>query len=100
MFLNFLFILDGFHTLSCSTACIMKLWGDGGLCGRLVDSRVYAGCTVDQMLSGKPFIRTFRVVTLVEMYMKLYDLYGVVHFTSGLTITVILTQFHNMFIRL
>ena len=43
----------------------MKLWGDGGLCGRLIDSRVYAGCTVDQMLSGKPFIRTFRVVTLV-----------------------------------
>jgi len=36
MFLNFLFILDGFHTLSCSTACIMKLWGDGGLCGRLL----------------------------------------------------------------
>lgn len=87
------FILGGFHTLSCFTACIRKLWGDGGLCDRLIDSRVYAGCTVDQMHSGKPFIRTFRVVTLLQMYMKLYNLYGVVHFTSGLMITVVLTQY-------
>ena len=49
--------LGGFHTLSCFTACIGKLWADGGLRDPLVDSGVYAGCTVDQMLSGTQFNR-------------------------------------------
>jgi hypothetical protein len=56
--------LGGFHTLSCFTACIGKLWADGGLRDLLVDSGVYAGCTVDQMLSGKQLNRAIRGLTL------------------------------------
>jgi hypothetical protein len=56
--------LGGFHTLSCFTACIGKLSADGGLRDLLVDSGVYAGCTVDQMLSGKQFNRAIRGLTL------------------------------------
>ena len=52
------------HTLSCFTACIGKLWADGGLRDLLVDSGVYAGCTVDQMLSGKQLNRAIRGLTL------------------------------------
>jgi len=56
--------LGGFHTLSCFTACIGILWADGGLRDLLVDSGVYAGCTVDQMLSGKQFNRAIRGLTI------------------------------------
>jgi hypothetical protein len=45
--------LGGFHTLSCYIAYIGKLWADGGLRDLMVYSGVYAGCTVDQMLSRK-----------------------------------------------
>ncbi|VDI78141.1 Hypothetical predicted protein [Mytilus galloprovincialis] len=57
--------LGGFHTLSCFIACIGKLWADGGLRDLMVDSGVYAGCTVDQMLLGKQFNRSVRGLTLV-----------------------------------
>lgn len=56
--------LGGFHTLSCFTAAIGKLWGGGGLRDMLVDSGVYAACTADQMLSGKQFNRSVRGLTL------------------------------------
>ncbi|VDI19996.1 Hypothetical predicted protein, partial [Mytilus galloprovincialis] len=45
--------------------CIGKLWADGGLRDLMVDSGVYAGCTVDQMLLGKQFNRSVRGLTLV-----------------------------------
>jgi len=39
----------------------------------MVDSGVYAGCTVDQMLSGKQFDRAVRRLTLVyEALMSLW----------------------------
>jgi hypothetical protein len=53
-----------FHTLSCFITSIGKLWGDGGLADLLVDSGVYAACTVEQMLSGKQFNRAVRGLTL------------------------------------
>ncbi|VDI47141.1 Hypothetical predicted protein [Mytilus galloprovincialis] len=46
-------------------SCIGKLWADGGLRDLMVDSGVYAGCTVDQMLLGKQFNRSVRGLTLV-----------------------------------
>lgn len=49
------------HTLSRFKACIGKVWADGGLRDLLVDSGVYAGCTVDQMLSGKSLTVQFGV---------------------------------------
>ena len=58
--------LGGFHTLSCFIASIDKLWADGGLRDLMVDSGVYTGCTVDQMLSGKQFNRAVRGLTLVD----------------------------------
>ncbi|CAC5364653.1 unnamed protein product [Mytilus coruscus] len=56
--------LVGFHTVACFIASIGKLWGDGGLPVLLVDSGVYAACTVEQMLSGKQFNRAVRALTL------------------------------------
>ena len=56
--------LGGFHSLCCYIAAIGKLWADGGLRDLLVDSDVYAGCTVDQMLSGKQFNRSVRGLIL------------------------------------
>ena len=56
--------LGGFHSLSCYIAAIVKLWADGGLRGLLVESEVYAGNTVDQMLSGKQFNHSMRGLTL------------------------------------
>ena len=65
--------LGGFHTLSCFIACIGKLWGDGGLSDLLVESGVYASCTVEQMLSGKQFNRAVRSLTLAyEATMSLW----------------------------
>ena len=45
--------LGGFHSLS--TFVLSKLWSYGGLRDLLVDSDVYAGNTVEQMLIGKQF---------------------------------------------
>ncbi|CAG2197605.1 unnamed protein product [Mytilus edulis] len=65
--------LGGFHTVACFIASIGKLWGDGGLSDLLVDSGVYAGCTVEQMLSGKQFNRAVRALTLTyEAMMSLW----------------------------
>jgi hypothetical protein len=65
--------LGGFHTLSCFIASIDKLWADGGLRDLMVDSGVYTGCTVDQMLSGKQFNRAVRGLVLVyEALMSLW----------------------------
>jgi len=58
--------LGGFHMLSCFIACIGKLWSDGGLSDLLVESRIYASCTVEQMLSGKQFNRAVRALTLAS----------------------------------
>ena len=49
------------------------MWGDGGLSDRLVESGVYASCTVEQMLSGKQFNRAVRSLTLAyEATMSLW----------------------------
>jgi hypothetical protein len=63
-FQNHIIRLGGFHTLSCFITSIGKLWSDGGLADLLVDSGVYAACTVEQMLSGKQFNRAVRGLTL------------------------------------
>jgi hypothetical protein len=49
--------LGGFHTLSCFMSALGKIWATAGLRDSLVDSGVYAGCTVDQILQGKQFNR-------------------------------------------
>jgi hypothetical protein len=41
-----------------------KIWATAGLRDLLVDSGVYAGCTVDQILQGKQFNRGVRAYTL------------------------------------
>jgi hypothetical protein len=53
------------HSMRTYRQCtsIGKLWGDGGLADLLVDSGVYAACTVEQMLSGKQFNRAVRGLT-------------------------------------
>ena len=72
-FQNHIIRLGGFHTLSCFITSICKLWGDGGLADVLVDSGVYAACTVEQMLSGKQFNRAVRGLTLnYEAVMSLW----------------------------
>ncbi|VDI58642.1 Hypothetical predicted protein [Mytilus galloprovincialis] len=43
----------GFHTVACFIDSFETLWGDGDLADLLVDSGLYAACTVEQMLSGK-----------------------------------------------
>ena len=63
-FSSHILCLGGFHSLSCYIAAIGKLWADGGLRDLLVESEVYAGNTVDQMLSGKQFNRSVRGLTL------------------------------------
>jgi hypothetical protein len=65
--------LGGFHMLSCFIACIGKLWSDGGLSDLLVESGIYASCTVEQMLSGKQFNRAVCALTLAyEALMSLW----------------------------
>lgn len=64
-FENHIIRLGGFHALSCFISAIGKLWSDGGLHDMLVDSGAYAGCTVDQMLTGKQFNRAVRGLTIV-----------------------------------
>lgn len=64
-FENHIIRLGGFHALSCFISAIGKLWSDGGLRDMLVDSEVYAGCTVDQMLPSKQFNRAVRGLTIV-----------------------------------
>ena len=61
---NHVIRLGGFHSLCCYIAAIGKLWADGGLRDLLVESEVYAGCTVDQMLAGKQFNRSVRGLIL------------------------------------
>jgi hypothetical protein len=55
-------------------SAIGKLWSDGGLRDMLVDSEVYAGCTVDQMLTGKQFNRAVRDLT-IEYLMFQHTIY-------------------------
>ena len=52
-------------TLSCFIACIGKLWSDGGLSDFLVESGIYASCTVELMLSGKQFNRAVHALMLL-----------------------------------
>ena len=49
--------LGDFNGLSTFIFVLGKLWADGGLRDMLVDSGVYAGNTVEQMLKGKQFSR-------------------------------------------
>ena len=56
-FSNHILRLGGFHLMCAYIAAIGKLWGDGGLKDLLVDSGIYASCTVDQKLAGKQFHR-------------------------------------------
>jgi len=57
--------LGGFHSFSTFIFALGKLWTDGGLHDMLVDSDVYAGNTVEQILTGKQFHRAVRGFTLV-----------------------------------
>jgi hypothetical protein len=50
--------------MSCFVASIGKLWDDGGLKDLLIESRVYAAGTVEQMMTGKQFNRAARALTL------------------------------------
>ena len=56
--------LGGFHTLSCFMSALGIIWATAGLRDLLVDSGVYAGCTVDQILQGNQFNRGIRAYTL------------------------------------
>ena len=49
--------LGGFHGLFTFIFVLGKLWADGGLHDLLVDSDVYAGNIIDQILKGKQFNR-------------------------------------------
>ena len=51
--------------LSCFITCIGKLWSDGGLSDLLVESGIYASCTVEQILLGKQFNRAVRALVLL-----------------------------------
>lgn len=52
--------LVGLHALSCFIATVGILWSKADLNDLLVDSGIYAGATVEQMLSGKQFNRGVR----------------------------------------
>ena len=56
--------LGGFHTLCTFIACIGKLRGDSGLKDLLVDSGVYAGGTVERILTGHQFHHAVRGLTM------------------------------------
>ena len=56
--------LGDFHNLSCFISALGKIWATAGFRDLLVDSGVYAGCTVDQILQGKQFNRGVRAYTL------------------------------------
>jgi hypothetical protein len=58
-------------SLSTFIFALGKLWADGGLRDLLVDSDVYAGNTVEQMLIGKQFNRAVRGFTLVFYSLKI-----------------------------
>jgi hypothetical protein len=59
--------------MEISDVSAYHLFLDGGLRDMLVDSEVYAGCTVDQMLTGKQFNRAVRDLTIVyEALMSLW----------------------------
>jgi hypothetical protein len=57
--------LGAFHSLSIFISSLGKMWAVGGLRDLLVDSGVFVGNTVEQMLTGKQFNRTVRGFTLV-----------------------------------
>ena len=74
--------------MSCFLSSIGKLWADGGLRDRLVDSGVYAGNTAELMLVGKEFNR---MSGGSHLYLKPYKLClsrhsytGVGHLTTSI----------------
>ncbi len=72
-FQNHCLSLGGFHTQCCFIASIGKLRGSAGLRDLLVDSDVYAGATVDQILQGKQCNRSMQCLTLVyEILMQIW----------------------------
>jgi hypothetical protein len=56
-----------------------KLWADGGLRDLLVDSDVYAGNTVEQMVVGKQFNMAVRGFTLVFYSLKIIHIAAFIH---------------------
>jgi len=55
--------------LSCFIACIGKLWSDDGISDLLVvESGIYASCTVEQMLSGKQFNSALHADKIFEIF--------------------------------
>jgi hypothetical protein len=66
-------------SLSTFIFALGKLWADGGLRDLLVDSDVYAGNTVEQMLIGKQFNRAVRGFTLVFYSLKIIHIAAFIH---------------------
>jgi hypothetical protein len=64
--------LCGFHSLSTFIFALGKRWADGGLRDLLVDSDVYAGNTVEQILTGKQFNRNIRGFTFLFYSLIIY----------------------------
>ena len=67
--------------MSCVISALGKIWATAGLRDLLVDSGVYAGCTLDQILQGKQFNRGVRAYTLA--YEALTALYFHAFFQWG-----------------
>jgi hypothetical protein len=57
-------------TLSCFIACIGKLWSDGSLSDFLVESGIYASCTVElnMLLCSYSSIESSNVFVVVNMF--------------------------------
>jgi hypothetical protein len=60
------------HSLSTFIFALGKRWADGGLRDLLVDSDVYAGNTVEQILTGKQFNRDIRGFTFLFYSLIIY----------------------------
>ena len=71
--------LVAFHSLSTFISSLGKMWAVGGLRDLLVDSGVYAGNTVEQMLTGKQFNRAVRGFTLVFYSLKIIHIAAFIH---------------------
>ena len=67
------------HSLSTVIPVLGKMWADRGLHDLLVDSGVYAGNTVEQMLTGKLFNRTVRGFTFVFYSLNIIYIVAFIH---------------------
>ena len=71
--------LCGFHSLSTFLYALGKLWVDEELRDLLVDSDVYAGNTVEQMVVGKQFNMAVRRFTLLFYSLKIIHIAAFIH---------------------